>query len=114
MVPRLVSESRMVREGGHPDYAGAITGPGGLIAVVIGRGTALMPRLGVKPLLTAGFLLCAGGLLMTSGIGVHSTYLADIMPGMIVLGFGSGITFPSIGNASLHEVSGQDSSLASG
>jgi signal transduction histidine kinase len=33
---------------------------------------------------------------------------------MIVLGFGSGISFPAIGNASLHEVTGQDSSLASG
>ena len=31
-----------------------------------------------------------------------------------MLGFGSGLTFPTIGNASLHEVTGQDSSLASG
>jgi MFS family permease len=37
MVPRLVSESRMIRESGHhPDYAGAVTGTGGLIAVVDG------------------------------------------------------------------------------
>jgi hypothetical protein len=33
---------------------------------------------------------------------------------MMVLGLGSGISFPAIGNASLHEVTGQDSSLASG
>jgi hypothetical protein len=33
---------------------------------------------------------------------------------MIVLGFFSGICFPAIGNAALHEVTGQDSSLASG
>ncbi|HSY15657.1 MAG TPA: MFS transporter [Jatrophihabitantaceae bacterium] len=36
MVPRLVSESRMVREAGRPDYAGALTGTGGLIGVVDG------------------------------------------------------------------------------
>src|SRR5205823_11384861 len=36
VVPRLVSESRMVRESGRPDFAGAITGTGGLIAVVDG------------------------------------------------------------------------------
>jgi EmrB/QacA subfamily drug resistance transporter len=216
MVPRLVSESRMVRESGHPDYAGAITGTGGLIAVVdgllqaathpwgsvqvllpllgglallalmvwiearsdaplvpleffknrtrvvtnfttlffasaffsyfflltlfeqqvlgysplkgglsylpvgltigagIGLGTALMPRVGVKPLLTVGFFACAVGLFLTSGIDVHSSYAGGVLPGMIVLGFGSGITFPAIGNASLHEVTGQDSSLASG
>ena len=35
-VPRLVSESRMVRERARPDYAGAVTGTGGLIAVVDG------------------------------------------------------------------------------
>ena len=33
---------------------------------------------------------------------------------MIVLGLGSGLCFPAIGNASLHEVTVQDSSLASG
>src|SRR5205814_8294615 len=36
VVPRLVSESRMVREAGRPDFAGAVTGTGGLIAVVDG------------------------------------------------------------------------------
>jgi EmrB/QacA subfamily drug resistance transporter len=216
MVPRLVSESRMVREGHRPDFAGAITGTGGLIAVVdglleaarhswgsgtvllpllggiallglmvviearsdspliplsffrnrtrvvtnvttlffasgffsyfflltlfeqqvlhysaikgglsylpfgltigagIGIGTALMPKIGVKPLLAFGFFACAVGLLLTSGIDVHSTYWSGIVPGMVVLGIGSGLSFPAIGNASLHEVSGQDSSLASG
>src|SRR5579884_261513 len=35
-VPRLVTESRMVREHGRPDYAGALTGTGGLVAIVDG------------------------------------------------------------------------------
>ncbi|HSY15656.1 MAG TPA: hypothetical protein VK816_06685 [Jatrophihabitantaceae bacterium] len=73
-----------------------------------------MPRLGVKPLLAAGFFGCAVGLLLTSGIGVHSSYPSAVLPGMIILGLGSGISFPAIGNAALHEVTGQDSSLASG
>jgi predicted MFS family arabinose efflux permease len=84
------------------------------IGAGIGLGTALMPRLGVKPLLAAGFFACAVGLYLTSGIDIHSSYASGVLPGMIVLGFGSGITFPAIGNASLHEVTGQDSSLASG
>jgi hypothetical protein len=33
---------------------------------------------------------------------------------MVVLGLGSGLTFPAIGNACLHQVTEQDSSLASG
>jgi MFS family permease len=68
----------------------------------------------VKNLLAFAFFLCAVGLLLTSGIDTGSSYVSGIMPGMIVLGFGSGLSFPTIGNASLHEVTGQDSSLASG
>jgi EmrB/QacA subfamily drug resistance transporter len=84
------------------------------IGIGIGLGTALMPRLGVRPLLGAGFLGCAVGLFLTSGIDVHSSYTGGVLPGMIVLGLFSGLSFPTIGNASLHEVTGQDASLASG
>jgi EmrB/QacA subfamily drug resistance transporter len=217
LVPRLVSESRMVREHARPDYWGALTGTAGLILVVdgllnaapphtwgdwqawlpltagiallglmvwvesrsdapliplsffrnrtrvvtnfvtlffsssffsyfflltlfeqqilgwsplkgglsylpfglsigagIGIGTALMPRVGVKPLLSAGFFGCAVGLWLTSGVDVGASYASGILPGMIVLGLFSGVSFPAIGNAALHEVTGQDSSLASG
>lgn len=84
------------------------------IGAGIGLGTALMPKVGVKPLLSAGFFGCAVGLWLTSTLDVHSTYWSGIVPGMVVLGFFSGLSFPAIGNASLHEVTGQDSSLASG
>ena len=84
------------------------------IGAGIGIGTALMPRLGVKPLLAIGFSLSAVGLLLTSGIGLDTTYVSGVVPGMVVIGFGSGLSFPAIGNAALHQVTGQDSSLASG
>jgi EmrB/QacA subfamily drug resistance transporter len=84
------------------------------IGAGIGIGTALMPKIGVKPLLAGGFFLCGIGMWLTSTISVDATYAANILPGMMVLGFGSGISFPAIGNASLHEVTGEDSSLASG
>jgi EmrB/QacA subfamily drug resistance transporter len=84
------------------------------IGIGIGLGTAMMPKIGVKPLLAGGFLLCAVGLWMTATIDIHATYAAHILPGMVVLGIGSGVSFPAIGNAALHEVTGQDSSLASG
>jgi EmrB/QacA subfamily drug resistance transporter len=84
------------------------------IGAGIGLGTALMPKVGVKPLFTAGFFGCAVGLFMTSGITVGASYAGSILPGMIVLGLFSGVTFPTVGNAALHEVTGQDASLASG
>jgi predicted MFS family arabinose efflux permease len=84
------------------------------IGAGIGIGTALMPRLGVKPIFAVGFFGDAVGMWLTSGIGIHSTYVGHVLPGMMVLGFCSGLSFPAIGNAALHEVTGQDSSLASG
>ena len=84
------------------------------IGAGIGLGTALMPRIGVKPLLAIGFALGGVGLLLTSGIGPDTTYWSGVVPGMVVVGFGSGMSFPAIGNAALHQVTAQDSSLASG
>ena len=216
VVPRLVSESRMVRDRRRPDFAGAVTGTAGLVGVVdgllaaathdwtswqvllplaggvallavmvliesrseaplipltffenrtrvvtnfvtlffassffsyfflltlfeqqimhwnplrgglsylpfgiaigagIGLGSGLMPKVGVKPLFAIGFFGCSGGLLLTSSIHVGASYVGNILPGMVVLGFFSGISFPAATNAALHEVTGQDSSLASG
>ena len=84
------------------------------IGAGIGISTALMPRLGVKPLLATGFFGSAAGLLMTSGIHPGTSYAGGILPGMIVLGVFSGICFPVGVNAALHQVTGQDASLASG
>lgn len=88
------------------------------IGLGIGVGTGLMPKVGVKRLLALGFALDAVGMALSTRIGAadpHSiSYAADILPGMILLALGSGLSFPAIGNASLHEVTGEDSSLAAG
>jgi EmrB/QacA subfamily drug resistance transporter len=84
------------------------------IGVAIGIGTALMPKLGVKPLLAGGFIVSAVGMYLTSGIDPHADYAPDILPGMMVLAFGAGVSFAAMGNAALHGVTGQDASLASG
>jgi EmrB/QacA subfamily drug resistance transporter len=84
------------------------------IGAGIGVSTALVPRLGVKALAALGFLGAAAGLLVTSTIGVDSTYVGAILPGMVVFGLFAGVTMPAATNAALHGVTGQDSSLASG
>jgi EmrB/QacA subfamily drug resistance transporter len=84
------------------------------IGLGVGLSTALMPRLGVKTLLWIGFLGAAVGLFIASGIDVHSSYVGGVLPGMVVLGLFSGIIMPATSNASLHGVTRQDSSLASG
>lgn len=108
----LVEQERL---GWSPIQGGLSYLPFGVsIGAAIGIGTALMPRLGVKRLLAAGFFLDAIGLALTSTITSDTNYWTQVLPGMILLGIGSGISFPAIGNAALHEVTGEDSSLASG
>src|SRR6516162_830617 len=84
------------------------------IGAGIGLSTALMPRLGVKAVLAIGFLGSAAGLLLASNIHVNSTYAGGILPGLIVFGVSSGICYPGLINGALHQVTGQDSGLASG
>jgi hypothetical protein len=77
-------------------------------------GTALMPRLGVRPLMSASYFGAAVGLLITTQVHVGSSYLGGVLPGMVVLAVAFGLGFAPTMNAALHGVTGQDSSLASG
>jgi EmrB/QacA subfamily drug resistance transporter len=79
----------------------------------IGLNNGLMPKLGVRAVLTLGFLGSAVGLFLTSRIEVASSYAADILPGMIVLGLFTGVAIPASASAALHETDMQNSSLAS-
>jgi MFS family permease len=80
----------------------------------IGLGTALTPRLGVRVVVGAGFAGAGVGLFLTSLAGVDASYIGGIVPGMVVFGLFAGATIPAATNASLHGVTVQDSSLASG
>jgi EmrB/QacA subfamily drug resistance transporter len=87
---------------------------GGGIGAGMGLSTALMPRFGVKAMLAIGLLGSAGGLLAASYIHVNSSYPSAILPGIILFGIFSGICYPGLINGALHQVTGQDSGLASG
>jgi len=80
----------------------------------VGLGSGLMPRFGVRALLSVGFFGAAAGLLLTSGVQVGSSYVGGVLPGMIVMGVFCGIVSVAGANAALHGVTSQDSSLASG
>ncbi|MEV6962730.1 MFS transporter [Streptomyces sp. NPDC051207] len=87
------------------------------IATGIGMGlsTGLMPRLGVKPLVVIAFFGSAlGQFIAASGFDPDASYLGGVMPGLVVFAFFNGMGFPVLINGGLHEVTGQDSGLASG
>ena len=87
---------------------------GVVISLGIGLASQLAPRVGVKPLFCSGALLFSAGVFLLSRITVHGSYFSHALPGMIVMALGSGINFASFGIASVHQVSGEDASLASG
>jgi hypothetical protein len=65
-------------------------------------------------LLVSGAAFFATGTLLLSRITVHGSYWTESLPGLAVMALGAGLSFAAFGNASMHEVSGQDASLASG
>jgi EmrB/QacA subfamily drug resistance transporter len=87
---------------------------GAAIGVGIGLGSGLVTKLGIKPLMLTGFILVGVGALLFARITVAGNYPGTVLPAMIVSGLGSGLAFMGFGNASVHHVSREDASLASG
>lgn len=84
------------------------------IGTGIGLGTVLTPRLGVRTVASLGYVGASVGLFLTSMVDVDASYIGGIVPGMVVFGLFVGVTIPAATNAALHQVTVQDSSLASG
>jgi predicted MFS family arabinose efflux permease len=84
------------------------------IGVGIGVGTTLLVRAGNRTLLCGGFLLAGASLLLLARIAPSGDYWTRVLPGLVVLGLGSGFCFVGFGNASVHGVTREDASLASG
>jgi hypothetical protein len=97
-----------------PLQAGLSFVPLGLgIGAGLAVSTALLPKLGYRVLLPAGLLGIGVGLLLSSGITAHATYVGGILPGMIVVALFSGVFMPAATNAAFHRIDQDDSSLAS-
>jgi MFS transporter len=79
-----------------------------------GISQALFTRLGVKPVLTFGLLLVAGGLVYFTQIAPNGSYLADLLPGFLLTGVGIGFAFVPVSIAALAGVTGREAGLASG
>jgi EmrB/QacA subfamily drug resistance transporter len=67
-----------------------------------------------KPVLLAGLLVATAGFLLLTRISGHGDYASHILPSMIVLGAGLGMSFVPITIAATTGVAAGDSGLASG
>jgi EmrB/QacA subfamily drug resistance transporter len=73
----------------------------------------LLPRLGPKPLVAAGMLLAAGGLVWLTRIGVGSDYATAVLGPLMAAGLGLGFTIAPSMNTGTFDVAPQDAGVAS-
>ena len=74
----------------------------------------LVTRVGVKPVLVVGMAMLTVGLLYFTQVSVGGSYLADLMPGFLIIGVGIGFSFVPISIAALAGVKPSEAGLASG
>jgi hypothetical protein len=74
----------------------------------------LTTKFGPRPVLLAGLALTAAGLALLSRAPVSGRYVADVLPVMILVGVGIGISFPAILTLAMDGVTEDQAGLASG
>jgi MFS family permease len=90
--------------------------PANLIMAVfsIGLSAKLVLRFGIRPPLATGLLLAAVGLALFARAPVDGTFVVDVLPSMILLGFGAGMAFNPVLLAAMSDVPQEEAGLASG
>jgi EmrB/QacA subfamily drug resistance transporter len=83
-------------------------------AFSLGLSAKLVMRFGVKRPMAAGLLLAAVGLVLFARAPVDGNFVVDVLPSMILLGFGAGMAFNPLLLAAMSEVAPEESGLASG
>jgi len=74
----------------------------------------LVDRFTPKPVLSVGLSIATVGFILLTGINGHGDYASHIVPAMIVIGTGLGMSFVPITIAATSGVASEDSGLASG
>jgi EmrB/QacA subfamily drug resistance transporter len=82
------------------------------VGMSTGIATKLLPRVGSRPIITAGALIGAVGVFWLAQIGVHGSYLADVLPGLVVMALGLGAIFVGVQTAANADVPADKAGLA--
>jgi len=80
----------------------------------LGLSAKLVMRFGIRKPLATGLLLAAAGLLLFVRAPVDGHFAVDVLPSMILLGFGAGMAFNPVLLAAMSDVAPEESGLASG
>jgi MFS family permease len=85
-----------------------------MAAFSIGLSAKLVMRFGIRLPLTTGLLLAAAGLALFARLPVDGNFVVDVLPSMILLGFGAGMALNPVLLAAMSDVAPEESGLASG
>jgi EmrB/QacA subfamily drug resistance transporter len=80
----------------------------------LGLSAKLVMRFGIRRPLGTGLLLAATGLALFVRAPVDGSYIVDVFPSMLLLGFGAGMAFNPMLLAAMSDVEPRDAGLASG
>jgi EmrB/QacA subfamily drug resistance transporter len=89
------------------------------VAVIIGVlslgfSARLNMRFGARATLIPGLAMMVAGLVLFSLAPVDASYVTDLLPSMVLLGIGAGLSFPSLMMLAMSGATERDSGLASG
>ncbi|MEZ5155217.1 MAG: DHA2 family efflux MFS transporter permease subunit [Solirubrobacterales bacterium] len=74
----------------------------------------LIMRFGARRTLLPGLVLIALGLALFATVPVDGSYVADVLPPTVLLGFGVGVCFPALMTLAMSGATREDAGLASG
>ena len=102
--------------GYSPLQVGLAFVPANLIMAVfsVGLSAKLVLRFGLRAPLATGLLLAAAGLALFARAPVDGVFVIDVLPSMVLLGFGAGMAFNPVLLAAMGDVKPSDAGLASG
>ncbi|ADD42343.1 MFS transporter [Stackebrandtia nassauensis] len=100
----------------RPLSAGLAFLPVPIVIAVVSMTVApkLLLRFGPRTLILAGLPLLAFGLWLLSRVPVDGDYYLHLLPAMVIMPFGFGITMPSLMSLAMSEVAAEDSGVTSG
>jgi EmrB/QacA subfamily drug resistance transporter len=88
------------------------------LAVIIGAGahlgSHLVGHVGLRITMATAFAITAGGMVLLSGVDRDGSYLADVLPGMLVADFGLGIALVGVALSVLTGAADDEAGMLSG
>jgi EmrB/QacA subfamily drug resistance transporter len=89
------------------------------VAIMIGAlsveiSARLIGRFGARTVLLVGMACVLSALVLFGRLPVEAQYLSDLLPGMLLLGVGGGLSFPALATLAMSDATADDAGLASG